>query len=478
MKSSEIVDACRFVVAEVQRISALTQKATKETLPALAKEVGISWGLPGKLGRPNYTCGRAADQRLAEISEDRIKTDDALCGRISVDTYYQELSRQIADHALDQDKTVDDALVRMMLAETKTEVMKKLETCRYYFPAFCIQQESLDEFTLGAATFIHTDKFFMQRHADWKESIEKSVARARAASAAWGNETDGAHARELFVETEAELRKYPWLVSVEIENIERNYGWEKARQAVELACTILRLFLQRSANSFIGIADESQLRRHQARFCASQVNEFHPHSVVHWIDIAVSPGFMQELAKAVKRHPALEAVAIKSSKWTPLSPAERRLQAGMVWFGEAWQDRQADARLVKFAICLEGVFMTGNREGITEILAERVALLCEPEYAAIADVYRDVRLVYSGRSKTVHGDAADGKEFVNLSRKAEQIASRGLFAFAELCPYLPTDKTATEALNRFFTALKLGGFQTALETLRIAAQTPPPQHTK
>jgi hypothetical protein len=262
-------------------------------------------------------------------------------------------------------------------------------------------------------------------------------------------------------------------VSVEIESVERNLGWEKARQAVELACTILRLFLQRSATSFIGIADESQLRRHETRFCASPANEFHPRSVVSWIDISVSVGFMQDLTEALKRRPALEAVAIKSSKWVPLSPGERRLQAGMVWFGEAWKDRQADARLVKFAICLEGVFMTGNREGITEILAERVALLCETEYAAIADVYRDVRLVYAGRSKTVHGDAADDTEFAKLSRTAEQVASRGLLAFAELCPHLPADKTATEALNRFFTALKLGGFQAALGTLGLKPPAAP-----
>lgn len=299
-------------MAEVHRISALAQEATKETMPALAKEIGLSWGMPGKLGRPNYACGAAADRRLAEVAQDRVETDEVLCGRVSVDTYHHALQRQMADHALDQGKAVEDVLVRMMLTEAKAEVTKKLETCRYYFPVFCIQHEKLHEFTLGAAHFTQADKFFTQRRTDWNTSIETSMADARAAAVAWGKEPDGAHARELFVETETELRKYPWLASVEIELVERELGWEKARHAVELACTILRLFLKRSANSFIGIADESQLRRHRARFCASPANKFHPQTTISWIDISVSADFMDELAKLLKQRPALELVAKKA----------------------------------------------------------------------------------------------------------------------------------------------------------------------
>ncbi len=462
----EIVDAVRFAIEEVARISALAQNPTKESMSVVAKEIGLSFGVPSKLRRPNYMWGHAADQRIAKVIEDWVRSDKDLCGRISANTYCQVFRLKVADHGLDQGKSVDGALIRRLLTETKAEVIGTLQTCRYYFPAFCIHQEKLDEFTLGAATFIRPEKFFEQARDKWSESTEKGVLAARQSAALQGKESDGAHVRELFAETETELKKYPWLVSVEIENVERTAGWQKARQAVELACTILRLCLQRSSASFIGIGDESQLRRSQNRFCVGSDGEFHPTNVRRWIDVAVSADFTKDLVELLKRYPELEVVAKRAGDWTPLSGAQSKLQAGLKWFGEAWKDRQADARLVKFAICLEGVFMTGSREGITEILAERVAMLCEDKYEGIAEVYRDVRAVYDGRSKTVHGGAGNSTDFEKLSHDAERLATKGLLAFAELCPHLPSDKTMEDALKQFFTTLKLGGFQEALKKLR------------
>lgn len=119
------------------------------------------------------------------------------------------------------------------------------------------------------------------------------------------------------------MKKYSWFASVKIENVQRELGWEKARLAVELACTLLRRFLQRSSTSLIGIADESQLRRHQTRFSEGPPNEFQPHAVTTWLDINAGTAPRRLIASLLRRSnlpTALTWLAISQAENTAFSP--------------------------------------------------------------------------------------------------------------------------------------------------------------
>jgi len=167
----------------------------------------------------------------------------------------------------------------------------------------------------------------------------------------------------------------------------------------------------------------------------------------------------------------LEAAVKKVQNWSSLEPLESRLLASLFWFGEAWKEQAPLPKLVKFAICLESLVMTGDKEGLTELLAERIALLCSTDVTERKKLHEEVREVYRARSKAVHGDFTE-KDFPlgELNRKAEQLCVFGLLSCADLFPLLLVAKDQKKALADFFTLLKLGGLQEALRSVQPAPQ--------
>jgi hypothetical protein len=130
------------------------------------------------------------------------------------------------------------------------------------------------------------------------------------------------------------------------------------------------------------------------------------------------------------------------------------------------------ARLVKFAVALETLIMTGGREAITETLAERIAFLCGADTPEWEQLYAETRSVYAARSKAVHGAAPqDASDFVGVNVTAEKLCVFALSSCASLYLALRRQKDKTKALSEFFKIVKLGGIKEA--AARIGAVIAP-----
>jgi len=160
----------------------------------------------------------------------------------------------------------------------------------------------------------------------------------------------------------------------------------------------------------------------------------------------------------------IENIIEKQRQWMPLSPLEKRLINGLTWYGDGWKEQVPVARLVKFAVALESLLMTGSTEPISETLAERVALLCGFDIQERQQLHAETKKVYTVRSKAVHGaKSQDPFEVEEVNCIAEKLCTYVLFACASLFHALIDAgvNNDNESLTDFFKLAKLGSLEEA-----------------
>jgi hypothetical protein len=449
----KIADAITILQSVLDDSARLHKMAGEGRFKEAAEESRLSH-LP-RSGGGHYMCSERAEQRLAELAQSRINEDKSLKGRIWLRTFHDPLKKELARRGIENQEAITEKVAKEMLQVARSAALATLTTRRYCFPIFCIDEKDVDEFTLGVVHFQRTEKFLAQHQQAWDRSIEKERLKAEAetrfkADPKWPN--------KLRVHALTHLKKHGWIASVEIREAEPDVGWQKAESVVDLTMSGLRLLLPRRSGSFIGLADAPHEQQHSAGVSITDGEDYESRLSRSFLDPNVEQNFLSASYRVIPGFADLEQVLKKLSLWDSRSAAEDRLIAGLTWFGEAWKESRADARLVKFTICLEGLLMTGQKEGLTEQLAERLALMAEAEYAQVREYYDDARAVYAARSKIVHGESAQNyTDFRKLSRTAEDLARVGVLGFACLCPLLPPTGDLNKMLSEFFTARKLGG---------------------
>ncbi|MEH2160020.1 MAG: hypothetical protein V7K38_03005 [Nostoc sp.] len=104
-----------------------------------------------------------------------------------------------------------------------------------------------------------------------------------------------------------------------------------------------------------------------------------------------------------------------------LSSFEERVWTAIYWFGEAMNERELSAAIIKYSTCLEALF--NNQEGgISQQVPEFTAYIAGDEENPQIEIYRKVRELYKLRSEAVHG-----KKF------AKSIDTEFMFYIHEIC---------------------------------------------
>jgi hypothetical protein len=243
---------------------------------------------------------------------------------------------------------------------------------------------------------------------------------------------------------------------------------------LEASLNILRIFVSTTRDQFVGLAEESPMGTGK-----SWIEQHAAGSFVAWHSSGQGEPHAPEdsILRMRKRIPSLkfiEAVIEKQRTWKSLSQLERRVITGLNWYGEAWKERVPVARLVKFAVALETLIMTGGKEAITETLAERIAILCGADVREREQLYTETRSVYAARSKTVHGAARqDTSDLLEVNIIAEKLCVFALSSCAALYPALSGQRDELKALTEFSTMAKLGGIEEAASRIgAIIVPTP------
>jgi hypothetical protein len=463
---TEIEKVVQFVVDEVSRLEQLRNTDAK----AANGEFGLSMGLPAEHGdfpRVHFQCGKHAGQKLFEVAAKFVEGDAELKGRIEAETYFRPLQVEIAQKCLIDKSAVTTALTERILQTAKAKAKDALLDRIYVFPVYGITADHLDDFTVGVASFVKTNLFFERFQDDWKRSVTLTVNEM----ASIGEPTDEQkkHVEWLRDSSREHYEKFRWVAMVEVQQAGPGVGWRTARKLLENSFHILRLQIPSREGQFIGCHDESPLLQTDARIERLPTGEFKAILTNQWIEPFVESGYLDRMRSFIPQVAFIEAVVRKQQNWQALESIETRLITSLSWFGEAWKERSAVPKIVKYAISLESLIMTGDREGLTELLAERLALLCGKDMAERKQLYDEVREVYRARSKAVHGDFFENDStLAELNRTAEKLTTFALLSCSDIFHMFHGIKDQNKALSDFFTSLKLGGVQEALKAVQSA----------
>lgn len=461
MNNSQVKQELHFVLKEVQRLGVMVKAG--EAKKAFA-EAGIGSGLKGACG--TYLCSAEAQRRFASMIEKLVSEDPKLRARIEDSVYRRTFEREFVVRCIEGSDVLAAPLIDSFIESARTAAVATLQTRQYFFPAHSIAEDGVDEYHVGPTLFVRTKIFFEQHKIEWMSSRAGELRQVIGQFDGANKQIEGSTWTDRYLEAEEYLRDYGWIASTVISGADLATGRRRAHDVIELSCSLLRLFASRSDSSFIGIATLTAARREEHFVSLGEDRTFGVGSASRYLDAIAKSGSIAFIIEN-EGYFHLQRTVQKYAAWGELTPAELRVLAGLRWFGEAWKEPHSASRVVKFCTCVEGLLSTSDKEGLTEILAERLSVLCNSEPKDIREAYDETKEVYSSRSKIVHGDPNAAFEAPEMARRAETLARLAVLGLAPLVWSFPTtpDKFKN-ALREFFVTMKLVGFSQALKDLQ------------
>jgi hypothetical protein len=478
MADTELRDAIQFAVAEVYRIDELYRTDFKQA----AGQSELGYGMPSAHvefpDRANryYRTSKEAKRKLYQAVLLHMEGDADVCGRISPQTVFNAVQVEIAQRCIERGESITTQLASTLLRNAIDYALQKTVDRTYFFPVFSLHTAANDEFTVGAATFTKSKKFFEQHKADWQKSIENGTANI---GDAFGAEQISKNIRWLYDSAERYYSSFPSIASVSVRAAEPELGRIAAARLLEASFNILRIFIPSHSDQFVGRAEDAPFRTESSWIERDPTGEFLASHSSRQVEPLAPNDALQKLQTRMPQSGFIAHLIAKQRSWVELRPIERRLINGLWWFGEGWKEQAPVAKLVKFAVCLETLLMTGEREAITETLAERIALLCGATTKEREDLYAEARKVYRARSKAVHGGMyRHASELENINIVAEKLCNFALFSCSSLFPILLGQRNEIDTLDQFFKTAKLGGLEEAAARIGASIHEIPHPHSK
>lgn len=471
MQKRDLAKTIEFVVSEVFRLAELYQKDWK----AAVDQLEISMGMPSD--RSEFPCraeryyrtGKEAERQLYEAIAERVESDRDLVGRISPQNVFEQVRILIAQRCIEQRQTVTTESAAAIFRTALEWAGEKAIHRTYFFPVFAISNIDQSEYSIAGVTFTRTKVFFERHREEWESSIKAEIDNV---PEDFRSPDITQNTKRIYSWAEQYYRKFPSVAAVSIRLAELELGRTAARTVLESVFNLQRMFVTSTRGQFVGLAEESL------------------YPISQWFIERDATGNFKASGRSTQAEPFFEGNAIRSmrekmpqlrffeyilqnqARWAPLTKIEKRLLNGLTWFGDAWKERSSVAKLVKFAVALETLLMTGAREAITETLSERVALLCGGDVKEREELYAETREVYRARSKAVHGAMkADSANLYRINATAEKLCMFALFECASLFPLFIGSGRESEALTEFFKVAKLAGLEEA--AARIGAKICP-----
>jgi len=136
-----------------------------------------------------------------------------------------------------------------------------------------------------------------------------------------------------------------------------------------------------------------------------------------------------------------------------------RLLRGLYYLENARTCSDVGVRIGAYVSCLEALFSTDSSE-LAHKLSERVAMFLSEDATERVTLYQDVKRAYNIRSKVVHGDEIDAKQYAQLfdvSIRCDDLLRR---VFGRVISDEAAQKlflSSKNEIDTFFLSLTLGG---------------------
>jgi len=462
---NEVNNIFKFVVSEVDRIDALMKADPKSVLGNIGLLGMIAKieedGFKGK----TYHCGRTAWIQLYNLAKERIKNDSTLRDKCKTETFLRYLEDQIVRRLVEGREVATKEVAGEILKKSKANTLGRLENRVYLFPVYAIGLRTKTYFSLGSVKFTKPHIYFKKKENLLKKSIQSSfdnrrkrvdqLAKQRPFDVT--NDTEEEEIIErLFSSARDHYSEFPWIAEIKIENMEQDIAWKKGSEILNQTLNLLRLYIPSSDSHFIGLCNESHLFEKSGSFSIDNSGKLRP-SISHK---NVEPTLKEESLKIFKKPPRdLKGIMVLIKNFQnqqPISVLDKRLLSALFWYGEAWKEDDPLPKIVKYTISLECLAMTGEREGLTELLAERISLICEKNLEKRINLFKLVKEIYSARSSAVHG-AIDynEKDLISLNMDAQIVAYNAILKCGSLFQTFASAKDPTQDLKKYFQIKKL-----------------------
>lgn len=371
--------------------------------------------IPHPDGKGNLLCGTLAWNKIKELSDLTLSLDPGLSRRVSPQRATGAIIDAFVRQVLQDGYEVNQETAAQLLQDALEVLRQSLSITEHYLPCVLFPVGGPDEFSIGPVTFTRRRKFFKDRKADLKRSVEvETVAHIEhvAAAVARGFSSERAYSevesrqvvRDLHASAIKTYRSYPWIASVKVTDCDTVTSHKHAARAVEMALHVIRILL--------GSEPTWKIRLAWSR--SDALRTAHLYTDAHGVIQASVGRHAFGPVGATNWHEALvrdsSALAVLGLTLRPLvDPIEpyhlyQRLIDAINWFGDAATDPNAPSRIVKYVSVIERLFFGKFESGRKKEFAARVksvleAFECDEHHRS----YEEALAVYSTRSALVHG---------------------------------------------------------------------------
>lgn len=363
--------------------------------------------LPAKDGRGSIICGREANKRFYSIAERAISKSPELKGKILSSELVPLLKEAFSRRIIQSNTGVTDVEITKMVRDAKYAARKKLSDITFFIPCVLSADSQKDNFSIGPVNFLSTE-------AACEQLAKLPTEHPK---------TDLDSALEYY-------KNFEWIAKITINQCSPDVASSKAGQILESIFDSLTAIFTISKSEGMGFENTSTSPKKTFSVTLKNGENIRVVSHFSWKQHRLSDNWLcsindlgyGEFLDSVGR--MLQPDIYDNTKYL----LARRFLNSLRWFGDAAQDQNLGARIVKFTVAIENLLLTGNSKKKTQIFIQRGHALFTGRNTAIDhQAKRDLEWLYNIRSDIVHGRKPYNSVTMSDSLKAEDLCRYSLF---------------------------------------------------
>lgn len=417
------VEDIKFVLSECVRFANLINRTKPEELAKLIELEDWVAELPSSDGREPILCGAKAFGRLRELAMAAESQSDA-SGTINNDTVFQTLLRLVNQRFVVEGRTVDATQVERAMAAAVREAKRDRTDLTHYLPCRLTYSTESTAFSIGPVRFM--SKLFFDK------LMEPRISEFAAKNNSVYIDTNIANAKHYY-------SGFDWVGEVTVLNCDPKVSKLRAESAVTAALNILHILFGSYPTRKMAVGGARLKEDLRSHLSMNRNN----HLSISWSQKATSAvGFEEGWTEILKRSDVQDFLTGATKTIEPLvNPSIKRPLAlkfvdAAAWFGDAVREQSDSARIVKAVSGLERLVLSGEEEGIANLVCDRAAAIFCLERAPdkFEAIHNKAQKLYALRSKLVHGSISPFDPYVSSCAPAclaftETVLSSALLLF-------------------------------------------------
>ncbi|AXO14415.1 HEPN domain-containing protein [Thalassospira indica] len=407
---SSYFDDFKFIIEEIVRFRKIAPENWQKELSLY----DVLSSVDAVDGRGSIICGEKAGARFRSIAEKAISKSPALCGKILPQELVPFLKQAFTCRILGARGTVTDKDITQLVRDARYAAKKVLQDRTFYIPCNLAKDSHQESFSIGPVRFTKPELAF--------EEIRESPLEHSDAN------LDGA--------TEY-YSQFNWVARISVEKSSPKLSSARAHEILELVFDALTATFSSSKSQQLGFKGGPPVPKRSFEVTANSNSGVQIVHNVSWQQHSLQDDWLSAVTELDfnKFLSAIGRILMPSIYDNPAFNLAHRFLNSLRWYGDAANDVNKSARIVKFTVAIEILLLTGalkDREKTRVFSLRGQALFAGLEEAKDAQAMRDFKWLYGIRSDIVHGRKRQGTITMSDVTRAERLCRLSLFYAIQL----------------------------------------------